>query len=117
VVVVADHRAAEAVAEEVPHPSVALVELLGVRAVQDLHAGRQRLEVGLDDQVVVIAHQAERVEVPAEPAHDDSEQPKEMAAVLVVAVDPRPVDAARGDVVVAAGRKEVAGQAGHRVRR
>ena len=63
----------EAVAEEVPRPAVALVELLGVGPVQDLHAGRQRLEVGLDDQVVVVAHQAERVEVPAEAAHHDPE--------------------------------------------
>jgi len=62
----------EAVAEQVPRPPVTLVELLGVRAVQDLHAGRQRLEVGLDDQVVVVSHQAERVEVPAEAAYDDS---------------------------------------------
>jgi hypothetical protein len=117
VVVVADHPAAKPVAEEVSRPAVALVELLRVGAVQDLHAGRQRLEVGLDDQVVVIAHQTECVEVPAESAHDDSEQAKEVAAVLVVAVDPRPVDAARGDVVVATGREDVAGQAGHRARR
>jgi hypothetical protein len=39
VVVVADHLAVEAVAEEVPHPAVPLVELLGVGAVQELHAG------------------------------------------------------------------------------
>jgi hypothetical protein len=117
VVVVPDHPAAEAIAEEVSRPAVALVELLGVRAVQDLHAGRQRVEVGLDDQVVVIAHQAERVEVPAEPAHHDPEQEEEVAAVLVVAVDPRPVDAAGGDVVVAARREDVAGQAGHPARR
>jgi hypothetical protein len=116
-VVVADHPAMEAVAEQVPSPAVTLVELLGVGAVQDLHAGRQRLEVGLDDQVIVVAHQAERVEVPAEAAHDDPEQAQEMAAVLVVAIDPRPVDAASGDVVVATRREDVAGQAGHRNRR
>ena len=107
----------EAVAKQVARPAVTLVELLGVGPVQDLHASRQRFELGLDDQVIVVAHQAERVEVPGEAAHDDPEQAQEMAPVLVVAIDPRPVDAASGDVVVAARRKDVAGQAGHRDRR
>src|SRR6188472_3573814 len=82
VVVVTDHPAVEAVAKQVARPAVTLVELLGVGPVQDLHASRQRLELGLDDQVIVIAHQAERVEVPGEAAHDDPEQAQEMAPVL-----------------------------------
>jgi hypothetical protein len=117
VVVVPDHLAVEAVAEEVAGSAVPLVELLRVGAVQDLHARGEQLELGLDDQVVVVAEQAERVEAPAEAPHDDAEQAEEVPAILVVAVDPRPVDAAGGDVVVAARREHVAGQAGHRTRR
>ena len=52
VVGVADHPAAETVAEEVSRPAVALVELLGVGAVDDLHSRRQRLEIGFDDQFI-----------------------------------------------------------------
>jgi hypothetical protein len=64
VLVVADHPAREARSEDVSVPAVAGVEALRVDAVQVLHAGREPLRRRLDDQVVVGAHEAERVALP-----------------------------------------------------
>jgi hypothetical protein len=58
---------------------------------------------GLDDEVVVISHQAERVARPAEATDDVREHAQEGAAIVVVAVDEDAPGAARGDVEEAVG--------------
>jgi hypothetical protein len=53
--------------------------------------------------VVVIRHQAERVEAPVVSAHDDVEEAEEELAVLGVAVDRNLSGPTRGHVEVAVG--------------
>ena len=65
-----------------------------------------------DDEVVVIAHQAARVEAPAVPSRDAAQLMEEDAAVVVVEEAQLFVVAARRDVVPGAGG-EIALGAGH----
>jgi hypothetical protein len=69
---------------------VARVEPLGVAAVEALEARRQLRDRGLEDEVVVVRHQAGGVHAPVVLVDDDAEEPKEDAAVVVVAVDRNP---------------------------
>jgi hypothetical protein len=92
---------------------VASVEGLGVVAVQALEAGRELLDGRLDDEVVVVRHQAERVELPIVLPDDEAEEPEEEAAVVVVPVDRDPPGAACGHVEVAV-REHVPGESRHR---
>lgn len=55
----------EAVAEEVAAAVVAPVERLRVDAVQAVHAVGEAPELRLDDEVVVVRHQAEGMDAPA----------------------------------------------------
>jgi hypothetical protein len=57
----------EAVAEQVAPAPVAAVERLGVGAVEALQAVREAPELGLDYEVVVVRHQAERMDAPVVP--------------------------------------------------
>jgi hypothetical protein len=92
-----------AAAEEMVLATVLLVESARVAAVQVPHA---RVEVrgrGLDDQVVVVPHEAARVQAPAVAPFDASQQVEEDDAVLAVEHDRRAVVPAGHDVVVAPG--------------
>ena len=92
-----------AAAEEMVLAAVLLVEGARVAAVQVPHA---RVEVrgrGFDDQVVVVPHQAPRVQAPAVAPLDASQEVEEDDAVLAVEHDRRAVVPAGHDVVVGPG--------------
>jgi hypothetical protein len=85
----------------VPAAPVLGVEGLGVAAVQDLHPGREPRPCRLDDQVVVVAHQAEGVHLPAKALDDELEQGEKEAPILVLQVDGAASHPARGHMVEA----------------
>jgi hypothetical protein len=64
----------------------------------------------LDDEVVVVRHQAERVDMQAEPFDRLPQLGEEAAAVVPVEVDSAALDTARGRVPDAVVRKRGAGQ-------
>ena len=103
-VVVADDPGGEPRSEHVAVAVVPPVEALGVDAVQVLHAVRQSLGGRLQDEVVVRAHQAERMAVPPVSPDDEAEQTEEQQAVVIVDEDQAPEDAARGHVEDAVGQ-------------
>jgi hypothetical protein len=90
----------------VPAAGVLAVEGLGVAAVQELHPGRELGARALDDQVVVVAEQAEGVHAPAETLHAAGEQGEEEQAVVVLQVDVAARDPARTHVVDPVGKQE-----------
>jgi hypothetical protein len=104
VLVALDDPGGEALLEEVAATAVARVEAARVAAVQAVHPGGEADARRLDDQVVVRAEQAVRVELPAVSADADQKQRGERAPVDVVAEDVEPAGAARGDVVDAVGQ-------------
>jgi hypothetical protein len=75
----------EAVAEEVAPPLVAAVERLGVGAVEPLEAVREAPELSLDDQMVVVRHQAEGVHAPVVTLDLARQEAEETAVVVGVA--------------------------------
>jgi hypothetical protein len=94
-----------AAAKEMVLATVLLVESARVAAVQVSHA---RVEVrgrGLDDEVVVVPHQAARVQAPAVAPFDASQQVEEDDAVLAVEHDRCAVVPAGHDVVVGTGEE------------
>jgi hypothetical protein len=104
VVLVFDGERREAFAEQVAPALVAAVERLGVDAVQALHAGREPFEIGLDDQVVVVRHQAEGVDPPLVALDHLGEEAEEEAVLVVVLEDSVARHATRRDVVDAGRR-------------
>jgi hypothetical protein len=98
VVVVPDHPRGEAGSEDVAVAIVATIEPLGVRSVEVLHPRREALGRRLDDEVVMRAHQAEGVALPAVALDDEGEQREEEASVVVVEVDETAKDASRRDL-------------------
>jgi hypothetical protein len=96
----------EAVAEEVAAACVAAVEALGVDAVEPAHAGGEVGAAGFDDQVVVVAHEAERLARPVVGADRAREHREEEQPVGAVAVDRQPVHAAARQVPPAVGGKD-----------
>jgi hypothetical protein len=106
----------EALAEDVVLPAVALVECACVLAVQVAHAVGEVRQGRLDDEVVVVAEQAARVQAPAVAPPDAFQDLEEDAAVAVVPEDRRVVVPLRADVVEGAGR-EVAVRTSHRTER
>jgi hypothetical protein len=108
VAVAFDDPRREAVAEEVAPALVPAVERLGVRAVQALEAVRQAPELGLDDEVVVVRHQRERMDAPVVPLDLACEEAQEAAVVVYVSEGRGARDASRGDVVDALRRELVA---------
>ncbi|HVM17976.1 MAG TPA: hypothetical protein VM290_10385 [Gaiellaceae bacterium] len=96
-----DDAAGEAVAPQVSPAAVRAVEALRVDAVQALHPEGELLAGAFDDEVVVVAHQAERLHRPATALDDLEEDPEELAAVVVRQEDEALLDAPRGDVEVA----------------
>jgi co-chaperonin GroES (HSP10) len=111
-VLVLDRAAPEALAEEVPPPAMPSVEALRVATVQALESGGKLRDRRLHDEVVVVRHQAERVEAPVVLVDDDPEEAEEEPAVVVVAVDRHLPSPARCDVEVAVG-EDVAWQPRH----
>src|SRR5947208_8599502 len=66
----------------------------------------------LDDDVIVIRHQAEDVDKPVVPHNDVCEEREKETAVVVGSEDRRSLDAARSDMVGAVG-EDVARKAAH----
>jgi hypothetical protein len=85
--------------EEMPCTAMPAIEPLRVNAVEPTHPGRQIRPGSLQQQVVVIAHQAEAVASPAEIGGDISESHQEALAIAVVHEDESRVVATRRDVV------------------
>jgi hypothetical protein len=94
-----DQTGIEAAPEEVTGALVAPVEALCVYPAQTLNAGRQSGAGALDDEVVVVVHEAERNDGPSMESRRVGEYTEEGDAVNVVADDLAAVHAARGDVV------------------
>jgi len=105
VLLVADDPAGEAVAPEVAPAAVAGVELLRMDPVQALKAGREERNGSLDEQVVVVREERERVDAPGVAVDGARQEREERSAVVVVADDGATVDAFRGDVVDAGLRQ------------
>jgi hypothetical protein len=97
-----DHFRPVAVAEDVVLPLVALVEGAGIGAVQISHPVGEVREWGLDQEVVVIAHQAAHVSEPAVAPFDPAQDVEEDDPVSIVEDDRRVVVAPDPDVVVGA---------------
>src|SRR6266511_5441373 len=76
-VLVLDRTAPEPLAEEMAPAPVTRVEALRVAAVQPLESGGQLGDGRLDDEVIVVRHQAERVHSPVVLAHRCCEQAEE----------------------------------------
>jgi hypothetical protein len=110
-----DHARPETAPEDVVAAIVALVEGPRISAVEIAHPVGEIGPRRFDDQVVVISHQAARVDTPAVAPRDAAKDVDEDGAVRVVHDDRRLVVAARRHVVVRAGG-EVAGCATHRSR-
>lgn len=84
-------------------PSVAFVEGPGVAAVQIPHPVGEVRQRGLDEQVVVVTHQAAHVSAPAIAPFDPAQDVEEDDPVSIVQHDRRVVVAADPDVVIRAG--------------
>ena len=97
-------------------PFVALVEGAGVGAVQVSHPVGEVRQRGLDEEVVVVPHQAAHVSAPAVAPFDPAQDVEEDDPVSIVHDDRRVVVAADPDVVVGAGG-EVAVGPSHLVRK
>jgi hypothetical protein len=99
VVVVADDAARrEAVAEEVALPVVLTVELLRVHAVDAVQAAGERRLRCLDDEVVVVPEQRQRMDGPAVRVDGVVQEPEERETIADVAEDRAAVDAFDRDV-------------------
>jgi hypothetical protein len=88
---------------------------LCVDAVEALEPVGELLAQRLDHEVVVVRHQAERVDEPLVPDDDIRQEPEKEAAVGVVEEDRGSRHAAGTDVIDAVG-EEVSGQARHGAR-
>ncbi len=95
----------EAVAPEMATPTVFLVELLRVDAVDAVERSREEVADALDDEVVVIRHQAERVDVKGVLLDCPPELCEEAPPVSDVPEHGLPRDAARRHVPDAVGGK------------
>jgi hypothetical protein len=108
-----DHLRPVAATEDVILPLVALVEGPGVATVEVPHSLVEVREWGLDEQVVVVPHQAAHVGAPAVAPFDPAQDVEEDDPVSIVHHDRRVVVAADPDVVARAGF-EVTEGASHR---
>jgi hypothetical protein len=84
-------------------PSVPFVECTGVAPIQVPHPLVEVREWGLDEQVVVVTHQAAHVCAPAVAPFDPAQEVEEDDPVSIVHHDRRVVVAADPDVVKGAG--------------
>jgi len=97
-----DHSRPVAAAEDVILSLVALVEGTGVAAVQVAHPISEARQGGLDEEVVVVAHEAAHVRAPAVAPFDPPEDVEEDDPISIVEHDRRVVVAPDPDVVVGA---------------
>jgi hypothetical protein len=111
-----DHPGPEPLAEDVVLPAVTGVEGFRVLAVEVAHPVGEVGGGRLDEQVVVVAHEAPDVEAPAVSPLDPPQDVDEGSAIAGVAEDRRVVVALRSDVVVRA-RRQVAEWPSHLQRR
>jgi hypothetical protein len=102
---VLEHACVEAGAEEVAVAAVAAVEALRVDAVQPLDAVGQVGAGGIDDEVVVRAHEAEGVAAPAVALDRLGQELEEQDAVVVVAEQELREHRMGGDVEVPVGQQ------------
>ncbi|MEN3313721.1 MAG: hypothetical protein V7645_3050 [Actinomycetota bacterium] len=97
-----DHFRPVATAEDVVLPLVALVEGAGIGTVQIAHPICEVRQWRLDQEVVVVAHQAAHVSEPAVAPFDPAQDVEEDDSVSIVEDDRRVVVAPDPDVVVGA---------------
>jgi hypothetical protein len=107
-----DHNGVEAASEDVVAARVALVERPGVPTIEVAHSLGEIRGGSFDDEVVVVAEQAARMELPAVPALDASQDLDEDGSVPVVVEDRLLVVSPRRDVVISAS-SDVAVRSSH----
>jgi hypothetical protein len=105
-----DHFRPVPVAEDVVLPLVAFVEGAGIGAVQIPHPLGEVRQGSLDQEVVVVAHQAAHVREPAVAPFDPAQDVEEDDPVSIVEHDRRVVVAPDPDVVVGAGGEVTVGR-------
>jgi hypothetical protein len=98
-----------AAAEEVVLPPVTFVEGAGIGAVQIPHSIREVRQGRLDEEVVVVPHQAAHVSAPAVAPFDSAQHVEEDDPVSSVEHDRRVVVAPDPDVVIGACREVTMG--------
>jgi len=89
----------EATLEYVTRPAVLPVEVLGVTSVESMHPPGERRASRFQQKVVVVPHQAIRVEEPGLIGDDGGEKVQEMTAIGGVAKDRSAFMAPAGDMV------------------
>jgi hypothetical protein len=90
--------------EQVPVAIVPLIEELRVATVHHPHAAGQLRPRSLNDQVVVVRHQAVRMAGPAIPSDNRAEQRQEGLPVSVVEENLAMIRASVGDVIDPVGK-------------
>src|SRR5712692_3662061 len=90
--------------EEMPVEPVPVVEPHCIEEIEAVHPDRQVLVRGLDQEVVVVWHEAIRVAAPAVAGDNLAENGQKQLAVSVISEDLLPAIAARGDVEDPAGQ-------------
>jgi hypothetical protein len=98
VLVVLDDPGGEAVLEQVPDALVALVEPLGVDAVDPVERPGNCLHRALEDRVEVVRHEAVGMHLDLVLRHHAVEENEQEPVVLSVPKDQAPVDPAGRDV-------------------
>ncbi len=98
-----NHPGREPVTKQVPLPLITSVERLRVPPVQAVETRRQPHSRRFDDQVVMRAHEAERVDAPPEAHAHLREEADEVPAIVVAGEKPALVDCATRDVINAVG--------------
>jgi hypothetical protein len=104
----------EPVTPEVPAAAVLRVEPLRVEPVDAAQRVRERLAGAFDDEVVVVRHQAEGVNVESKAGDRAPELREELTAVVAVEVDLPALDPAGRDVPDAVLGERGSRQARHR---
>jgi hypothetical protein len=103
VILALDQRGRVTALEEAAPAAVALVEALRVRAVEEVHPCGEPLACRLDDQVEVRSHRAASVHAPGEAVGRERDQPVEVDAVEITAVEQLAAGRAARDVVETVG--------------
>jgi hypothetical protein len=109
---VLDDGRPEAISEKMTFSAMAPVEALCVEAVEPVKPKRELLPSGADEQVVVVRHQAPRVELPFESNARCVQEIDEEQSVVVIAIDGLVADSPAGHMKDTVG-KETAGDARH----
>ena len=82
-----DKDSLEAALQEMPDPLVPTIERLRVDAIEKLHPTRQVGIRRLDEQVIVVAHQAVGMADPAVPHNHIAQHLQKPVAILIVEED------------------------------